>query len=479
MLTAACSTSPSDVKQTDEAVPMYPDYTDVTIPCNIAPLNFLLRTEAERICLMVEGEVLYNGSGNEVQIDEDDWAELLQHNAGKTVNVQVIAKVDGKWKAYKSFTWNIVADKVDPYLTYRLIEPDYEVYNNLQIQERCVENFDVRNISDYKHTPGRCMNCHTYSMQDPDLSMLYIRGEGGGAFLNQKGHLSKLNINTSELVSGSVYFGFHPSGRYITFSSNVILPTFHSKADKRMEVVDKVSDVYVADLQEGTIIQSPLLSDSTKLETFPTFSPDGKYIYYCTSIAIDNTSRLRELRYSLCRIPFSDGKIGEKVDTIYSASMMGHSTCHPRISPDGRWLVFTTADYGTFPIWHKESDLAIIDLTRLDDNKHFEDLNKTMHKVNSTQSDTYHSWSSNSRWLVFASKRDDGLYGKPYYTYIDKDGRAHKPFVLPQKHPSFYDNCLKSFNAPEMGKGRLPFDVEDIAKAMEQAPMDFKLNSEN
>ena len=94
--------------------------------------------------------------------------------------------------------------------------------------------------------------------------------------------------------------------------------------------------------------------------------------------------------------------------------------------------------------------------------------------MNSRKSDTYHSWSSNSRWLVFASKRDDGLYGKPYYCYIDKNGKAHKPFVLPQKHPSFYDNNLKSFNVPEMGKGPLPFSADDVRKAMEKEAIDFK-----
>jgi hypothetical protein len=75
---------------------------------------------------------------------------------------------------------------------------------------------------------------------------------------------------------------------------------------------------------------------------------------------------------------------------------------------------------------------------------------------------------------VFASKRDDGLYGKPYFCYVDKDGKAHKPFCLPQEHPVFYDNCLKSFNAPELGKGKLPFDVNDVAKAMKQEAEAFK-----
>ena len=124
------------------------------------------------------------------------------------------------------------------------------------------------------------------------------------------------------------------------------------------------------------------------------------------------------------------------------------------------------ADYGTFPIWHPEADLQMINLQT--------GAIDTLTIVNSQKSDTYHSWSSNSRWFVFASKRDDGLYGKPYFCYIDKDGKAHKPFCLPQKYPTFYDNNLKSFNAPELGKGQVPFDVDDVAKAMKKDAIPFK-----
>ena len=104
-----------------------------------------------------------------------------------------------------------------------------------------------------------------------------------------------------------------------------------------------------------------------------------------------------------------------------------------------------------------------------------DDIIDKMEAVNSDKSDTYHSWSSSSRWLVFASKRDDGLYGKPYFCYIDRDGKAHKPFVLPQKDPHFYDNNLKSFNAPEIGKGPLPFDALDVKRAVEGPSVDFSL----
>ena len=103
-------------------------------------------------------------------------------------------------------------------------EPDYEVYHHLALYERCVENFDERPISTHQLVGDRCMNCHTYAGQSAQRSMMYVRGEGGGAILNDAGTLSKLDIKAPGMVSGSVYFGFSPSGRYITFSTKVIIP---------------------------------------------------------------------------------------------------------------------------------------------------------------------------------------------------------------------------------------------------------------
>ena len=448
---------PKDVVVQDLLPPVYPDYCDVTIPENIAPLNFLLRADCEAIEVKA-GDITINTKGNEVTFDLDEWKTLMTQNAGSEISVTITALIDGRWIEYRPFTWQVVKDKVDPYLTYRLIEPDYEIWNNVQIQQRCVENFDVNAIGHYEQLENRCMNCHTYANQDPQLSMMYVRGPNGGAILNRNGKLSKLNI------PGSVYFGFSPTGRYITYSTQKIIPAFHSLASKRLEVYDATSNVYVADMQEHRIISSPLLCDSLKFETFPTFSPDGKYIYYCSADTISLPQNIRSLQYSLVRIPFdeSTGTIGSQVDTLFCQ----RSVCHPRISPDGRYILYTVADYGTFPIWHPEADLQMMNLETgsID----------SLAIVNSQKSDTYHSWSSNSRWFVFASKRDDGLYGKPYFCYVDKDGKAHKPFCLPQQYPSFYDHNLKSFNAPELGKGKVPFDVDDVAKAMKQDHINFK-----
>ena len=477
LLLASCAQTHENAEQVDYYPNMYPDYADVTIPVNIAPLNFEIRdkhlTNIETI-LTIEGAdandadntLTATSNSQNLKFDFDDWKAFLQKAVNKNVKVQIYSKSDdGEWTAFKSFKWQVVGDSIDPYLTYRLIEPDYEVWNKIQIRQRCVENWKETILTDHHLQDNHCMNCHAFGNQDPNLSMVYVRGEGGGAILNRNGKLRKLNLKTANMVSSSVYYGFDPSGRYVTFSTNIIIPAFHANPDKRLEVYDSKSDVYVADLDNNVIISSPLTSDSTKLETFPTFSSNGRYIYYCVADKKGlKTKNLKGLKYALVRIPFEDrtGTFGSKVDTLYTE----RSVCHPKISPDGRYCLFTVADYGTFPIWHPEADLRMLDLQtgKID----------SLSIVNSRKSDTYHSWSHSGRWFVFASKRDDGLYGKPYFCYFDEHGKAHKPFVLPQREPTFYDDCLKSFNIPELSRGPVPFNAIDIENVMKQEAEKFK-----
>ncbi len=474
LLLVACAPAVEDANEVDMLPRMYPDYTDVTIPGNIAPLNFLLRDGAEGIVVEIDGEQFASSDGDEIHFPQKEWRKLLRAHVGKTMNVKVYARHDGEWTGYRTFHWTVAEEDVDPYLTYRLIEPDYEVWNHLRIMERCVENFEEKALGDHNLLENRCMNCHITAQQDPKLSMMYVRGNEGGAILNENGKLRKLNLNAEGLVSGSVYYDFSPSGRYIVFSSNIIIPAFHAQPNKRLEVFDSKSDVYVADLDTHEIISSPLLADSMQLETFPVFSPDGKFIYYCVA---DQRHILNQhidsLQYDLVKVAFDEktGTIGREVESVFgvdNAPDKGkHSVCHPKVSPDGKFLLYTVARYGTFPIWHQEADLQLMDLStgKID----------TLGIVNSGKSDTYHSWSSNGRWFVFASKRDDGIYGKPYFCHIDKNGRASKPFVLPQESPTVYDETLKSFNVPELSKGPIPFNTIDVAQAMKQSAESFSL----
>lgn len=460
-----CSETPRDAIRAESLPPMYPDYEGVTVPVNIAPLNFLLRDDCEAVYAEAKGlagVISISGHGNEIKFGPKQWHRFLEMHQDQGFLITVSAKKDGQWIEYDPISINVSGDSIDPYLTYRLIEPDYEIFSRLQIRERCVEDFSERTLCDYNMVGNRCMNCHTYGAGRPDRSFLYVRGEGGGIILNDAGQLRKLGLRTDDMVSGSVYAQFSPSGRWLVFSTNVIIPGFHANPSKRLEVFDTKSDVYVADLANNTIVANPILADSLTLETFPTFSPDGKSIYYCAAQWKPNPATIDSLQYSLCSIDFDEatGRVGEKIDTIVEARLgEKRSVCHPRVSPDGRYLLYTVADYGTFPIWHRESDQQMIDLTTGEINE--------MARANSDQSDTYHSWSSNGRWFVFASKRDDGLYGKPYFCHVSETGEVGKPFVLPQRQPTFYDANLKSFNAPELGRGQVHFNAADVAAAME------------
>ncbi|MBQ4380501.1 MAG: hypothetical protein II806_04415, partial [Bacteroidaceae bacterium] len=84
-LFSSCTPTPENVQKSDLQPPIYPDYCDVTIPQNIAPLNFLLRGDCEAIEVKA-GKTTINSKGNEVVFDMDDWKELLSQYAGKQIS---------------------------------------------------------------------------------------------------------------------------------------------------------------------------------------------------------------------------------------------------------------------------------------------------------------------------------------------------------------------------------------------------------
>ncbi|MFA5819939.1 MAG: hypothetical protein WC854_11780, partial [Bacteroidales bacterium] len=164
----------------------------------------------------------------------------------------------------------------------------------------------------------------------------------------------------------------------------------------------------------------------------------------------------KQIKYNLYRVSFDISKrsFGE-AELVFDAAQLNKSISFPRISPNGRFLVLTVSDYGCFPIWHKEADLYSIDLgnfkaSRLD--------------LNSDFTDSYHSWSANGKWLVFSSKRGDGLTTRPYISYIEENGISDKPFILPQEDPEFYNRYLKSFNIPEFSTVKIDLNPGEIRK---------------
>lgn len=295
LLFASCAQTHENAEQVDHLPNMYPDYADVTIPVNIAPLNFEIRDKHLsniETTLSIEGAdeddtentLTATSNSQNLQFDLKEWKSFLEKAAGKNIKVQIYSKSnEGKWTAFRPFTWQVVSDSIDSYLTYQLIEPTYDVWSKTKIKQRCIENWDEKIVADYTLLKDLKMNTYAYGNQDENLSIIYLRGENGGTLLNRNGKLRKLNLQGKGMASPGIYYSFNPSGRYLTYSTNTMVRDFNINTDKRLEVYDTASDIYVADLDNNRIISSPTASDSSRLETFPTFSPNGKYIYYCAA----------------------------------------------------------------------------------------------------------------------------------------------------------------------------------------------------
>jgi hypothetical protein len=121
-------------------------------------------------------------------------------------------------------------------------------------------------------------------------------------------------------------------------------------------------------------------------------------------------------------------------------------------------------DYGCFPVYGAASDLYMIDLEAAAQPGRYE--YRPLAAANSDQSESWHSWSSNSRWLAFSSKRDGAPFTRTYLAYVDADGNAHKPVLLPQKDPTFYDSYLRTYSVPELATEPIRTTKETLARAI-------------
>lgn len=451
LILSSCNGGIPDSKKTDLIPSIFPDYSEVTIPSNIAPLNFKLTEDYADAYVEFAGEnqkVVVRASKGQFTIPESKWKSLLKENIGRDIHVTLYAKRD-EWFSFAPFPIHIASEPVDPYIAYRLIEPGYELWNRMGIYQRNLETFDESPIMENKMSGNNCMNCHSFCMQNPDKMLFHMRATYPGTLLIDGDHIEKLNTKTEQTISSLVYPSWHPSGKYVAFSVNDTQQGFHLNDRNRVEVFDNASDVVVYDVEKHEIVTTPKLFSTQAFETFPSFSPDGKTLYFCTADVQNMPKDFRKVKYSLCSISFNPDNrtFGTEVDTLYHASEDSQSASFPRVSPDGQYLIYTLSGYGNFSIWHKDADLYQIDLKTGE--------HTVLDIVNSDDVESYHSWSSNSHWLIFSSRRIDGLYTRPYITYIDKVGQATKPFLLPQKDVDFYHRFMKSYNIPEFITGKV------------------------
>lgn len=462
-LLAACTSAPHDVQTVSLLPPIYPDYTGVTIPVGIAPLNFnAVGEDVQTVDVVVKGskggEMHVNG--DYADFDIEDWHRLLLQNKGGRLTLTVCMERQGKWTQYKDFNISVSPYALDEWgLTYRRIAPGYEVYSKMGLYQRCLANFDEQAIIENTQTTGQCYNCHTANRTNPDQFTFHVRGEHGATMIQQQGKREWLQAKNDSIGGSMVYPYWHPTGRYCAYSTNQTRQGFHVVPKERIEVFDLSSDVLVYDVEKHEIILSPLLSTKDYSENCPVFSPDGKTLYFMTCRQQSYPLYYKQEQYNLCKIGFDPetGRFGTRVDTLFNAVKRGKSLTWPRPSYDGKYLMFTLIDYGYFSIWHKEADNWLLNLQTGEASP--------MTAANSDDTDGYHNWNVNSHWVVFTSRRGGGLYTRLYLASIDDKGNVSKPFLLPQRNPwAYYDRLTDSYNTPDFTSKPVDFDTRMAGK---------------
>ncbi len=443
---------------------IHPDYVDTVIPPNIAPLNFVVDEPGTYYCVAIRaaqgGDIEVFSKNPQIRIPIGPWKELLRANRGGEVYFDVHVRApSGQWSRFERLANRIAPEEIDSHLVYRMIKVT-NLYRRMDLYQRNVEDYDESLILDNRWFGDRCFNCHNFLNNRPDTMVLQVRETPGptpvGMLLARNGDVHNVDVRAGPKARPGAYTSWHPSGRMVAFSTNKFSMYTHSSGFLR-EVYDAGSVLGVYAVDSNTVSSSPGIASPDHSETFPCFSPDGKYLYFC-STRTRPLKDYKDVRYDLMRISYDAGSdTWGELETVLSSEETGLSISLPRISPDGRFLVCCMSQFGNFAIYQQSSDLYLIDL---------ETGQCRPMEINSDRCESWHAWSSNSRWLVFSSKRIDNLFSRPYFSYIDDQGRAHKPVLLPQKDPAFYDSFLKTYNIPELVTGPVPIKGKELVAAI-------------
>jgi len=459
--------------EVDREARIYPDYSSIVIPPNIAPMNFTVREDGELYCVKIRsgssGQIEVFSKTGKIVIDPGLWSRLLEQNRGQKLEIEVFCKSkDGKWARYHTIHNKIAREGIDGHLVYRKIHPGYRTWGDVGIYQRELSSYAESVVLDNRYFNGGCLNCHAFCNNRTDKMLIGLRSGKYGS--------NELIVNNGEANKIGTKFGYtswHPSGKIAVYSLNTVYQLFHhARKEEYRDVIDIDSALAYYDVESERVKRCEHLSKKDRLETYPAWSDDGIYLYYCSAPITWPTNQVEEVtqemiqgvKYDLMRIRYDLTKDtwGEP-EVVVSAEESGRSSLEPRVSPDGRWLLFCMCDYSCFPVYQPSSDLYMIDLERGQTNGKF--VYRKL-DVNSEASESWHSWSSNSRWIAFSSKRMHGSFTRIYFSHVDTNGISSKPFVMPQKDPDFYEACLRTFSVPELVTEPVRITKETLGKVV-------------
>ena len=467
---AGCSQQrpdPQDCNTIDRQANIEPNYAQATLPPNIAPINFVVREKGSAYYVHIQSQAgkaieVFSRSGT-IDIPIKAWRNLLKANLNQVLYTDVYVRDDrGKWKRFAAMENRIAPDPIDPYVAYRIIPPLFMYYAEMGLYQRDLTSFNERPILLNRGLPNSCINCHSFQDGNPDRMLFHVRigTVGTCLILAYDGRVEKVDTKTA-FNGPTSYRSWHPNGHTVAFAFNTVRQVFHSTG-KNFDVFDRASDLVVYDITNKTLTTSPKISGSERMESLPEWSPDGKYIYFCSGPSMESVANqelpYEHMKYDLMRISYDvDNDVWGEVEPVIQASEMDKSIAHPKISPDGRYLLFCMSDCTYFPLYRPESDLYLMDMQTGQFHK--------AENINSNRAESYHCWSSNGRWIVFSSKRQDGQSTHLYIAYFDRDGHFSKPFLLPQRDPQYENSRAIVYNIPEFIKGPVTVRQQTLIRA--------------
>ena len=456
-------------KYTEISTPptIYPDYTDLVIPSNIAPMNFRIEQPGEKYFVRIYTPDKQNieivSDKPEIIIPLKKWRKLLKASQGKKISYDVyVMNPHASWQRYQTISNRIAGEneQIDSHVVYRRLKHNYNWYNKVGVFQRNLENFDESTVVHGESFGDGCVNCHTFINNDPKTMLLGFRGKfGNDTILVEDGKAEKLGTTFG-------HTSIHPSGKVAAMSKYRVKQFFHFAGREEVrDVVELDSCVLYYDFRSKSVKKIKALTDKNILETHPSWSPDGKYLYFVSTPVLWEDrhnvppENFEKVKYDLMRISY-DVKTDTwgDLETVLSSEKTGLSILMPRISPDGRYLLFNMCDYSCFSLFQTNSDLYMMDL----DTGEYEKLDK----ASSDKAEGWHSWSTNGRWIVFSSKRDGTIFTRLCISYVDKAGKAYKSFMLPQKTPRYYDSLLDTFNTPEFSTGPIKISERQLSRVI-------------
>lgn len=344
----------------------------------------------------MKGSIFIPASSTSILAEGKQFTDIIDNE----VIFQLFKKAE---KLYASREIHVFISKypLNDQVVFRTVEPLFDPAKTGIVNILDIPTGRTRNLFTAQNT---CTGCHAFS------GKISVHN-------NRKGTDRRLILNSTnkksglkELLNGNFsYVAISPDNKSIAV---VVNTTSKIRLTKNyiepFHMLYETGDIAIIDVETGKLSMLEGASDPGYVEDMPKFSPDGEKIYFSKY----KTTKLMN-SIEIMEIPAKGGKAGTIINAKY-----GEFFFLPNPSPDGKWITYVSADASRGIFARKSSDICIYDILTGKSRKL---------KINSEGMDSWHSWSSDGRWIIFSSNREQNGITSLYLSAFDENGMEHAP----------------------------------------------------